>query len=217
MKERSENSIFKKSPILVHFIIILLTAFVAIYITLALIDIFTEHGEYKVVPNVKNMPLNKAVSILEKDGFKWEISDSIYTDARKPGDVVEQNPKADAKVKSSRTIYISINALSPRMITFPNILDISERQAQALLIGQGFKNIRIESVQSPFKGLVMGAKINGLPIAAGKTIPASSTITVVVGNGEEMNESTDSLAVDNQDLDIMNDESDRTEGVDFMQ
>ncbi|MDD2962121.1 MAG: PASTA domain-containing protein [Muribaculaceae bacterium] len=185
---------------------------------LFLIDVFTEHGHFKVVPSVKNMSLRQAINKIEAEGFRWEISDSIYNDKLAPGMVVEQNPKANSKVKSNRVIFIGINALTPRMVTYPSIKDISIRQAQAKLEGLGLKNIRIETVYSPFKGLVIDSKINGLSISGGTKIPASSYITLQVGDGAETENVIDSLTEESASgTDVSDFSGENSTGVDFMQ
>lgn len=170
-----------------------------IYATLIFLDFFTEHGKFKIVPNIKQMPLNEAIQVIKSEGFKYEITDSIYNDTFKPGTVVEQSPKEGARVKSNLTIYIGINAFSPRLITLPSLKDLSERQAQAKLVELGARNIKIETVSSPFKGLVIDVKVNGANAAPGTKFPSSSSITLIVGDGYEYNEE-DSLSNDDGEI-----------------
>lgn len=216
--KKTKNGFRTNNPILFNFIIIILTGIVLVYAGLTLIDIFTEHGKYKEVPNIKNMPIRQAIDVLEQNGFKWSITDSIYDDKHQPGSVIEQNPKAFTKVKSNRTIYISMNAISPKLISFPNVTEVSERQGRAILEGLGFGNIQIESTPSPFQDLIIGAKINGLPINVGQKVPTSSHITLVVGNGEETITSVDSLTKgDNPAIEPTDQSGENSGGVDFMQ
>lgn len=214
-KSRQSN-FFKKHPVLVNAIYIIAVGLVLVYVSLSLIDVFTEHGKYKIVPDVENMPLRKAITMIEKDGFRWEISDSVYNDNVKPGEVVEQTPKENSRVKSNRIIYIVINAMQPRTVAFPDIKDISVRQGQAILEGLGFKNIKIETVSSPYKGLVIYAKMNGSLLSAGDKLPVSSAITLVIGDGMEPS-LLDSLSISDENIieeDIVPDDGN---SIDFMQ
>lgn len=200
-----------------NFLYIIVAGFVLVYLTLLLIDVFTEHGKYKIVPDVKNMQLRDAITKIEKDGFRWEISDSVYNDNMKPGEVVEQSPKGSSRVKSNRIIYIGINALQPRTVAFPNIQDISVRQGEAILEGLGFKNIRIETVSSPYKGLIIYAKMNGLQLSAGKKLPVSATVTLVIGDGMEPS-LVDSLSISDENIGMEEDiVPDNGNTIDFMQ
>lgn len=195
-KRNIKEGFIKKHPILWNALLIGVAFIAIVYAALFLIDIFTEHGKYKIVPNVKNLSLQQAASKIEEAGFTYEITDSIYDDHLRPGQVTEQSPKGNSKVKSNRIIYLSINAFSPRLITFPNVKEISLRQAQAILEGLGVKNVRIEEVYSPFKDLVIDAKMNGLSLRAGTKIPTNAYITLQVGNGSEMTDSLDINSLD---------------------
>lgn len=180
-----KRGFIKRHPILFNAVLIFAAFCAFVYLSMVLIDIFTEHGSYVVVPEIKNLPLSEAVAKLDEAGFKYEVADSIYEEKVKPGMVVDQVPKGNSKVKSHRTVYITINAFAPKMVTFPNIQEISVRQAQAVLESLGLKNVRIDTVYSPFRGLVIATKMNGLPINPGTRIPASAVITLEIGDGAE--------------------------------
>lgn len=186
-------SYFRKHPIQLHILLICIACLLLSYIAMLFLDVFTEHGTYKVVPDVKGQQFSQAKETIESNGFRWEISDSIYNDTFAPGCVMEQTPKENTKVKSNRTIYVVINAFTPRLVNLPNVCDMSERQAIAKLQEVGLRNIVVETVDSPYKGLVLECKFNGLAIAPGKKIPSSSNITLYVGDGQEL---TDSIATD---------------------
>ena len=52
------------------------------------LDVWTDHGEYQEVPDVRRMAYDDAVQRLEKDGFVVELSDSVYDNSAAPGMVV---------------------------------------------------------------------------------------------------------------------------------
>lgn len=182
---------FKKHPVQFNIILIGITFLLFCYFAMVMLDIFTEHGSFKVVPDVKGKSLSEAKAIIDSNGFRCEVTDSIYNDSFPPGSVMEQTPKENSKVKSSRIVYVVINAFSPRMVIFPAVCDMSERQAIAKLQEVGLRNIMVESVDSPYKGLVLECRYNGLPISPGKKIPSSSNITLFVGDGHEFRDSID--------------------------
>lgn len=174
-----------KHPILFHLILIVITAFILLYAVLCVIDSFTGHGVYETVPNVKGMTLQEASHNLVSKGLKWQVVDSVYNDDYQPGAVVEQEPKEDSKVKPQRTIYLMLNAVSPRTVSVPSLVDMSYRQGMAMLEGLGFKNIAEETVDSPYKDLILDVKVNGKELIPGAKYPVTSKIVVVVGNGYE--------------------------------
>lgn len=175
----------RKHPILFHLLLIIVTFFVLLYAVLVGIDSFTGHGVYEVVPDVKGKNLTEAVSELQAKGFKYEVTDSAYSDNYKPGAVIDQEPKAESKVKPLRTIYLTMNATSPRVVTVPMVVDMSYRQGLAMLEGLGFKDIKVETVYSPYKELILAVKANGKPIEAGTRLPLNAKIEISIGNGLE--------------------------------
>ena len=173
----------KKHPILFNLALIVVTACILVNGVLYAIDNFTGHGEYEVVPELKGMTEREVVDVLKSKSFKYEIADSTYNNNYGPGCVVEQEPKANSKVKPLRTIYLTINAVSPRTIAMPMIVDMSCRQGKAMLEGVGFKNIRIDTIASPYKDLIVGVMADGKPVESGKRLSINTPIVISVGSG----------------------------------
>lgn len=151
---------------------------------------YTRHNNVTQLPSVKSMQIDEAIQILQRHGLQYEIIDSIHNEKAAPGIVMEQIPAPDSKVKEGRTIYLTINAFSPRTIKVPHqIINSSVRQAKAQLTSIGFKKVEIEYTESPYKDLVLGIRHKGREVEAGEAIAASSTIVLVVGKGSEDNAS----------------------------
>ncbi len=192
----------KKHPILFNFVLIVITACVLIWVALISIDNWTEHGQYKEVPDVKGLSYEVAADKIAAAGLSCELSDSLYDSTSKPGTVLEQSPKKNAKVKSSRTIYLTINAFAPKMVSVPKLADVSLRQAESALHGLGIKNVKVEYVSSEYKDLVIRAKFNGVELRYGARIPVSATVTLEVGDGFSEEMMADSLAEENAEGDV---------------
>ena len=189
----------QKYPILFHVMLISITFCVVVYGVLLVIDSFTRHGEYEVVPQVEGVSLQKAIEQLENKGLRWEITDSAYSDVLGPGAVLAQEPVANSKVKPHRVVYLTVNATSPRMVGVPNVIDMSMRQGMAILEGLGFKNIAVVSVSSPYKELILDVKANGKSVKKGLQLPLSAQLELSVGSGvEEI--LVDSIEAESQDL-----------------
>lgn len=172
-----------KHPIIFNLLLIIITFFVLMYGVLFLIDSFTGHGVYSVVPDVKGLSLVEATKQIESAGFKCEIADSTYSDTFAPGMVVDQEPKAESKIKPLRTVYLTMNAVSPKVITVPSIVDMSCRQGIAVLNGIGLKDITVDTVYSPYKDLILSVRANGKEVTPGVRLPQTSKITISIGNG----------------------------------
>ena len=182
--------------------LIILTACALVWIGLSWLDSWTGHGLYEIVPDVKGLSYSRASEVLRSGNLVAELSDSIYDDRVAPGTVVDQMPKMNDKVKPHRTVYLTINAFSPKSITLPDFNGVSLRQAQSVLEGYGFKNVRINYVPSEYKDLVLGAKFNGVALKGGTRVPVSASITLEVGEGyatidDSISDNGDFLDMDN--------------------
>ncbi len=182
-KLRDKLGFVKKHPILFNFLLILLAGWAVVWITLIALDVWTGHGKYEVVPNLKGLSYSQAQKALMATGLNAELSDSVYDNATAPGTVIEQSPRAKTKVKPGRVVYLTINAFSPKMVSVPSLMDMSLRQARSVLEGLGIKNIKESYVPGEYKDLVMGVKFNGIQLNPGARIPATATVTIEVGRG----------------------------------
>lgn len=181
-----------KHPIIFNLIIIVVVAVIGIWIAYLSLAIFTKHYEYNVVPDVEKMKYSDAITMLHNQGFKVEISDSLYRDDIKPGYVVEQNPEATAKVKPGRVVYLIINAVSPKQVFVTDLKGISLRQGKSILESLGFKNISVKYNEGKNKDLIQRVLVNGKPLLGNEKVKINSNILLEVSNGK-LDEIIDSL------------------------
>ena len=197
---KKEFTFNKKHPIIFNLVLIILTFFVICYCALFAADIFTEHGKMQEVPDVKGKSIAEAVAIIESQGLKWTISDSIYNKNFQPGCVIEQSPKGTSLVKSKRTIYLTVSPFNPRAAIFPRVKDMSQRQGESVLKGLGFTNVSIQTTPSRYVWLIVGVTVNGKEVEPGTKVPVSSKITLMVGEAEV---ATDSISSDDEGGEII--------------
>lgn len=186
---------FKKHPIIRHLVFICIAGWIILVAAMFFLDSWTHHGEVEIVPMVKGLELSVAEKTLRDKGMVYELTDSVYDRSYPPGTVVEQSPRANSKVKPGRTVYLTIVAFSPKLVTIPPFMNVSMREGKAMFEGLGFSGVRVVEVESEYKDLVLGAKCNGVPIRAGQRLPQSSVITLEVGRGYAAPEA-DSLGID---------------------
>jgi beta-lactam-binding protein with PASTA domain len=67
------------------------------------------------------------------------IQDSLFQDTVPPLQVLKQIPEAEATVKVSRTVYLTINRAIAPMIDMPNLVGMSFRNAELELKAKGLK------------------------------------------------------------------------------
>ena len=202
--ENPFNRLKDVHPILLNALLIVLAAFATGYIALLFIDVFTSHGQERLVPDVRNMTLAEAASTLDAAGLKWDISDSTtFDETRRPGTVLDQDPKANSYIKAIRTIYLKVNAMEARRVSLPRVDGMPMRQAVAMLQAMEFKHVTVDTIASPYKGLVLQFTVDGHNVAPGTSVSINSFIRLIVGNGAIDNYAPDSL-LSNQVIDSIN-------------
>ncbi|MDE6581183.1 MAG: PASTA domain-containing protein, partial [Duncaniella sp.] len=111
--------------LLIHICAMAVTLLLIGWICMLWLGGWTHHGEVTVVPEVKSLNFDEAARRLAGADLQAHLLDSVY-DAKLPaGAVINQNPRPGAKVKPGRTVYVTINAFTPRMVTIPSLADNS--------------------------------------------------------------------------------------------
>lgn len=174
---------FKKHPILTNLLLMAASAVLLVVIAMYGLSLWTAHGKVQVVPDVHRMSVAEAQQVLTGCNLTAEVIDSVYDSAVGRGAIVEQLPPAGNRVKPGRTVYLTINAYSPRQITLPELVGTSVRQARASLESLGFRDIREVRVPSDYRDLVLAIKSMGVSLRAGTRLPLNSSIVIEVGEG----------------------------------
>jgi beta-lactam-binding protein with PASTA domain len=157
--------------------------FILVIITLWGLSRYTRHGRAVVVPDVKGLQVEEAAPFFEKNTLSYEVVDSSFIRNATPGSIIEMTPQAGTKVKENRIIYLTINAFSTQMFTIPEVKDLSQRQAVAMLSAIGFERLSVEMVDGIYRDLVVGLRSNGKEINAGDKLPINSRLVLLVSSG----------------------------------
>ncbi|GHU91287.1 PASTA domain-containing protein [Bacteroidia bacterium] len=173
----------RRNPYIRNILIAMGILFVLVIITLWGISIYTQHGRAVVVPDVKGLQVEEAAPFLEKSTLRYEVIDSSFIRNAAPGSIVEMKPQAGTKVKENRIIYLTINAFSTQTFTIPEVKDLSQRQAVAMLSAIGFERLSVEPVDGVYRDLVVGLMANGKEVNAGDKLPANSRLVLLVSSG----------------------------------
>lgn len=173
----------ERHPIIFNLLLIAFVFYILCYSALLAVDIFTDHGKEKRVPDVRQLTIDQATAKISEAGFKWKITDSIFNEQYSPGAVIEQEPKGNSYVKSHRTVYLTINSLHPKMVAFPALNEISIRQGMSILQSLGFKNVRVDTVPSEYESLILGVKVNNHGVRPGESIAINSQVKLTIGDG----------------------------------
>lgn len=186
---------FKKHYILKHLLLLIIVV-VALFAGLVFwLENYTRHDEQKLVPDVIGMTEENAATLILGRELNYDIVDSVFRTGAMPGAVVDQDPKAETFVKKDRKVYLIVNAKSAQMTALPEVIDLSLRQAQALLTGADFKIKEAIYKPSDYRDLVLEVLYNGKKVKAGESIPTFSELVLHIGDGG-IKIDTDTIATD---------------------
>ena len=162
----------------------------------------TNHGQEITVPDLSKLSAEEAEEKLAELDLDYIILDTVDFKPDFPKlTIVEQEPKAGAKVKEGRKIYLKINASTYTMVSVPDLIEKTYRQAVPTLEAVGLLEGTITYKPYLGKDMVLGMSLNGKPLKAGDKVLKSSKIDLVLGDGKITYEETiDSTAVDSIDI-----------------
>ncbi|GHV55593.1 PASTA domain-containing protein [Bacteroidia bacterium] len=167
-----------------NILIALVILVVLIFIVLQWLDIYTRHGKQVAVPDIKGMRVEQAAPFLTPK-LQYAVVDSMYVRNKPAGSILETVPPVGTNVKEGRTIYLTVNSTTAQLLTIPQVMDISQRQAEAILRSLGFENIRIRMVPGAYKELVTGLEMGaGTSVVPGNRIPANTPLVLLVSSGQ---------------------------------
>jgi beta-lactam-binding protein with PASTA domain len=149
------------------------------------LDEYTNHGEAIEVPDIKGLSVETAASLLQAKDLNCLVIDSLFVKNALAGSIIETVPPIGTIVKKGRAIYLTINSFSAQLLTVPDVIDLSQRQALSLLRSVGFESIQEKMVSSPFRGLVVGLEAFGRPLSAGDKVSINSNLVLLISSGKE--------------------------------
>lgn len=173
-----KNSSFLKNLISSFFLLFLLC-----FSTLKFLDIYTEHNDSLKVPDFEGLHISEIDSFVNFHQIRYEIIDSVFDQSRARGSVVNQYPIFQTNVKRNRKVFLTINSIESKLVSFPDIFDLTLRQAVNSLKNDGFEigNLVYKSDMAINK--ILACKINGMHIKVGQNLRYGSIIDLLVSKG----------------------------------
>tara|TARA_B100001179_G_scaffold137797_1_gene99247 strand:- start:843 stop:1598 length:756 start_codon:yes stop_codon:yes gene_type:complete len=97
---------------------------------------YTRQNQNRIMIDIKNRNLDDALKILKSENYRYEVSDTLYTNKFQLGTIVDQYPKPNTRVKSGRTVRLKI-AQPEKSVAIPNLIGQSRRSAELELNQMG--------------------------------------------------------------------------------
>ena len=93
---------------------------------------YVRMGTGKYMINVIDKNLSYGLKVLENEGYKIFVSDTLFTSLFDPGTIVDQYPKPNTRVKEGRTIRLKISQ-PEKMVSIPDLIGRSLRSSELVL------------------------------------------------------------------------------------
>ncbi len=151
--------------------------------TLIWLKIFTHHGQALTVPDLTGLSLEEVDEVTRAKKIRYNVTDSVFFRELPRGTVVKQNPRQGMKVKTNRTIYLSMNAMNPERVTMPTVTGVSLRQARAILETYGLNLGKISYKPDIAINNVLQQMIDNTEALPGSMVIKGSAINLVLGRG----------------------------------
>jgi len=152
-----------------------------------ILSFYTRHGQSLPVPKLKGMRVEQAIELLESQGLNYQI-DSVYQVNSRPGTVIEQDPDPNTNVKTNRTIWLTVITSQAPNVNFPEVVEKTFLEAQAILNSAGLKVGDTIYIPDIARDRVLEAKFGGQVLRKGEEIPKGSRITLMLGDGNGTSE-----------------------------
>lgn len=173
-----------KSDLLIHIGIIaalLLVLFLGFF--LVYLPFSTNHGETITVPELSTMSLDEVENLLEDRDLRYEVQDCTFVAGAEPLTVQAQYPKAGAKVKEGRKIYLTITKRVAPTVPMPKLTDLTFRSAELALKSVGLQLGEKTYKPDLAKNAVLRQFYNGREISPGAPVPKGAKIDLEIGDG----------------------------------
>lgn len=176
------TDLIKSKRFYINLSIAIIVIFLVFFTTIIGIDIYTDQGHEIDIPDLKGMSIEEAEDVLKDKSLTVEIIDSVYSTNLEKGSIIEQAPKTNNKIKENRTIYVTVVAFSKEMVSMPDLVNASIRQAITDASSFGIK-IGERKYIPGLKDYVLKQIYRGNQIKVGTKIPKGTYIDLEIGQG----------------------------------
>lgn len=176
-----KSRVFFKNLGLILAVAVALVLLVVLYLRFT-----TQHGDFVLVPDLSGKPVSEMRELLQEAGLRYEVVDSAnYSPDYPRFSILAQSPLAGTQVKENRKIYLTINPSGYKKVTVPNIVQVTQRNALAMLRAVGLEVQKVTYIDALGKDMVYQLKFQGKEIFPGDKLPKTSQVELICGNGNE--------------------------------
>lgn len=157
---------------------------VIILLSILFLFFYTNQTSKILVPNLIGYEVSEIQEIMDDNKLRYEIIDSsFYNPDFEKNTILEQIPEPSKTVKKNRKIYLTVNPSSYGNVIFPDLIQLTLRNAQSTLSALDLELGEIDYEDNIGKDMVLKVFINRKQILPGEIVPKKSKIDFIVGNG----------------------------------
>jgi beta-lactam-binding protein with PASTA domain len=179
---------FISKQFLINFAAIILLWVIIIWVDKAYLKSTTNWGESIEVPSFYKIHIDDLDEFVKDKDLKYEIIDSVFMDDWPRGTVCWQYPRptdsSGMRIKTGRTIELSVVPLAPKMVCIPKVVHMSKRMGETTLNALGIRTKVSYKPHPDGPGFIMEQLYNGKKIDSGTFIPKGSRMELVVSKGK---------------------------------
>ena len=172
----------KKIPVrlLTNIALVIAAVFVLVTVLIWILNGITHHGKSVPAPDFVGMTVPEAEQLAKAENVRVQVIDTTYVKGIQRGGVFMQEPPAGSQVKKGRRIRLIINAMNPKKVQMPNVVDCPLRQAVSDLTSRGLEVGRLYYVAGN-DDLVMAQMIGNQPVSGATMVESGTKINLRVG------------------------------------
>lgn len=167
----------KKTLILFGIILVIILIFNNI-----LMPWYVKHADLVDVPNVIGLNYLEAKKILEEAGLDVKQADVKYDETKPIGQVLDQNPLSNEKVKKNRRIYLTLCG-GEQLIEVPKLIGKTVRDAKFTLEQ---RNLKIGEIVKKFTAEYPEDFVVSQIVQPGSKVKKSTKIDLIISNGQKI-------------------------------
>ncbi len=180
-----DNTVSFTEILLKHALLIIITFFILMWLSLQVIDIYTLNQNEFPVPNFVGLSVDKVETVSEANDLNYVISEIVYVSDLPKGSIAAQIPADGAMVKKNRTIYLTQVSLKAELVAMPKADSISFNMARNLIESSGLQVGKLTYRAGIGKNWVIEQHFNNKIINPGEKIEKGAFIELILEDGNE--------------------------------
>ncbi len=171
----------RRDTIILLFLSLVILCLVILFVDRAVMPLIVHRGGTCTVPNLVNLSLPKADSILEKDDLELQVMAEETDPSMQPGTIIFQIPAPGTIMKAGRLVKVKVSKAEEAVI-IPKLTGISVRQAELFLIQVGLQLGEISWVPSdsfPKDVVIESTPSSGISTPPGLSVNITASLGAV--------------------------------------